>query len=240
MTGAASLGAVAPRVEVSAPTRHTVVLGCAQRHLLPEVASRLPGGVAVRVRGSGGGAVLTGPGWVSAVLHLPLGHPWLQGSLIEAYRRCAEAHVAFFADLGLAVRAVPPGRAPVAAERLDWACFGGFGPWELADAEGRKLAGFAQRRTREGAVLGVGLLLAPVDWALLCVAFARLQDEPLLRARTVSLSELNGAPIGRTVFLARWRKSLEGAVGLKSGVPQLLSMQREDLTQWEENCSMQP
>jgi len=217
-------------VEVSAPVHHAVVLGCAQRRLLPEVASRLPAGVCVRVRGSGGGAVLAGPGWVSAVIRLPLGHPWLEGSLVDAYRRCAEAHVAFFADLGLAVRAVPPGTVPMANKALDWACFGSFGPWELADAKGRKLAGFAQRRTREGAVLGVGLLLAPVDWALLCAAFARPQDEPLLRARTVSLSELNGAPIEPQDFVARWQQCLERVIGLKTDVPQPLPMQREDLT----------
>lgn len=136
----------------------------------------------MRVRGSGGGAVLAGPGWVSAVIHLPLDHPWLEGSLVESCRRCAEAHVAFFAGLGLSVRAVPPGTVPMADKTLAWACFGSFGPWELADAKGRKLAGFAQRRTRNGAVLGVGVLLAPIDWALLCAAFARSQDEPLLRA----------------------------------------------------------
>jgi lipoate-protein ligase A len=230
MTMESTLGAAAPRVEVSAPTRHTVVLGCAQRRLLPEVASRLPAGVGVRVRGSGGGAVLAGPGWAGAVIRLPLGHPWLEGSLVEAYRRCAEAHVAFFADLGLAVRAIPPGAAPAPDGGLDWACFGGFGPWELADAKGRKLAGFAQRRTREGAVLGVGLLLAPVAWALLCEAFARPQDEPLLRARTVSLSELNGAPIEPQDFVTRWQRCLERVIGLKTDVPQPLPMQREDLT----------
>lgn len=211
MTKAPILGAVTPRVEVSAPVRYTVVLGCAQRRLLPEVASRLPAGVSVRVRGSGGGAVLAGPGWVSAVVHLPLDHPWLGGRLVDAYRRCAEVHIAFFADLGLAVRAVPPGTVPMADKTLDWACFGSFGPWELADTKGRKLAGFAQRRTREGAVLGVGLLLSPVDWALLCAAFARPQDEPLLRARTVSLSELNGAPIEAETFVARWQQCLERA-----------------------------
>lgn len=200
-----------PSVQVQAPERHTVVLGCAQRRLLPEVASRLPAGVAVRVRGSGGGAVLAGPGWVSAVITLPLGHPWLEGSLVEAYRRCAEVHVGFFAQWGLSVQAVPPGAVSVSDGTLDWACFGGFGPWELADAEGRKLAGFAQRRTRECAVLGVGLLLAPVDWALLCEAFARPQDEPLLRARTVSLSELNGAPIEQQDFIAHWQRCLERA-----------------------------
>ena len=203
-----------PSVQVHAPERHTVVLGCAQRRLLPEVAARLPAGVAVRVRGSGGGAVLAGPGWASAVITLPLGHSWLEGSLVAAYQRCAEVHVGFFAQWGLSVQAIPPGRAPAAAERLEWACFGSFGPWELADAKGRKLAGFAQRRTRAGAVLGVGLLFAPIDWALLCAAFARPQDEPLLRARTVSLSELSSAAIERTVFLARWRKCLEEAIGL--------------------------
>ena len=97
--------------------------------------------------------------------------------------------------------------------RLDWACFGGLSPWEVVDAQGRKLVGLAQRRRQTGALLVAGTLLSPPDWPLLCEAYARPHDAALLRQRTVSCEELRGRPLSAAAVSELLERRLGQALG---------------------------
>lgn len=151
-------------------------------------------------REAGGGAVLTGPWLLGLSLALPPGHAWLGGGLLPSYQRLGQLHVEVLQALGISARAVPPQELPSRQSQrepdpLAWACFGGLSPWEVVDAQGRKLVGLAQRRRQTGVLLVAGTLLSPPDWPLLCEAHARSHDAALLRQRTVSCEELRGRPL---------------------------------------------
>lgn len=178
-----------------------IVLGCSQRALhecLSSAPGRLP--LAVLLRESGGGAVLAGPGLVSVSVVLPLEHAWLGPGLLESYRRLGQLHAEALAEWGVAAEALAPAQvalrqAALAAgggPALDWACFGKLSPWEVADAQGRKLVGLAQRRRQNGVLLVAGTLVAPPDWRLLCDVLGRPQDAAVLHQRTVSCAQLRG------------------------------------------------
>ena len=187
-----------PRFRVWSYRAPAVVLGCSQRARQADAAVRLPPGVALMVRPSGGGAVLTGPWMVSASVALPLAHPWVAGRLPDSYRDLGQLHVNVLAGLGVPARALPESEVPAANERLgprvDWACYGSLAPWEVVDAAGRKLVGLAQRRQRTGVLLVAGTMVTPPDWALLCRALDQPGDEGAMRQRTVSCAELSAAP----------------------------------------------
>lgn len=177
------------------------MLGCSQRNLRDDIERRLQGRAELTVRESGGGAVLTGPWLVSVSVVLPPEHPWVCNGLIDSYRHLGQLHVAALKAFGVAARALPPQELPRAHEAgavssVNWACFGGLSPWELVNAQGRKLVGLAQRRCRTGVLLVAGTLVGPVDWALLCDAMGHRQHEPLLRHGTVNAQEVAGGPIG--------------------------------------------
>lgn len=177
------------------------MLGCSQRALRDDIERRLHGRAEVTVRESGGGAVLAGPWLVSVSVVVPPEHPWVCNGLIDSYRRLGQLHVEVLQELGGAARALPPQELPRAREtsavsRVNWACFGGLSPWELVNAEGRKLVGLAQRRCRTGVLLVAGTLVGPVDWALLCGAMGHPEHEPLLRHGTVCAQDMAGGPIG--------------------------------------------
>jgi len=176
------------------------VLGCSQRALRDDIERRLQGRAELTVRESGGGAVLTGPWLVSVSVVLPQEHSWVCNGLIDSYRHLGQLHVGALKEFGVAARALPPQELPrtheaSAVSTVNWACFGGLSPWELVNAEGRKLVGLAQRRCRTGVLLVAGTLVGPVDWALLCDAMGHRQHEPLLRHGTVSAQEMAGCPI---------------------------------------------
>ena len=184
-----------PRLRVWTYGSPAIVLGCSQRALRAAVERNVGGCCEVLVRESGGGAVLTGPWLVSASVVLPPGHPWLEAGLLESYRRLGELHVAVLQACGITAHAVPPLELPPApAAEVDappgWACFGGLSPWEVVNAEGRKLVGLAQRRRQTGVLLVAGTLVAQPDWSLLCEAMGQPQDAFLLRQRTASCTEL--------------------------------------------------
>jgi len=76
---------------------------------------------------------------------------------------------ALLAELGVTARAVPPAERIPAPERLAWACFAGVAPWEVVVDDpttgvARKLVGFAQRRSRHGVLLALGVLVQPAPW----------------------------------------------------------------------------
>ncbi len=127
-------------LEASAPA---LVLGSTQ----PAVAG---GGVDVVRRRSGGGAVLVGDGactWLDLVI--PRTSPLWADDVGAAMHWVGTCWAAALGDLGVATT-VHRG----ALRHSEWSravCFAGLGPGEVVDAEGRKVVGVAQRRTRAGA-----------------------------------------------------------------------------------------
>jgi lipoate-protein ligase A len=182
--------------------RPALVLGCSQRALYERASSSGPS-VEVLQRESGGGAVLTGPWLVSVSVVLPPGHAWLGQGLLESYRHLGQLHADALAELGVVVTALPPPQIAVTQTALearglpalDWACFGSLSPWEVVDAEGRKLVGLAQRRRASGVLLVAGTLVAEPDWGVLCNALGRPDAAPQLLKRTASCGRL----LGRTM-----------------------------------------
>ena len=160
-------------------------------------------------RGAGGGAVLVGPWLLSVSLLLPLDDPRMTTtSVADSYRWLGEAMVDTLAELGVAARAVPPAERIPAPERLAWACFAGVAPWEVVVDDpttgvARKLVGFAQRRSRHGVLLALGVLVQPAPWQLLAQTLGHpvaLADE--LAATTVDLASVSPRPVSNDDFLA--------------------------------------
>jgi lipoate-protein ligase A len=192
-----------------------VVLGCSQREWHGEVQRRLGVRADALLRESGGGAVLVGPWLVSASVVVPHDHPWVRGGVVPSYRRIAELHVEALAELGIASRALPPAEVSAANDTgtvVRWACYGSVSPWEVVDGGGRKLVGLAQRRRRDSVLLVAGTLVGAPDWALLCSALGRPDDEAALRVRTVSCVEIARRPIESAAFAAALGQRLEGAL----------------------------
>lgn len=206
-----------PRFRVWTYRDPAIVLGCSQRARQADAAARLPPGMDIMVRPSGGGAVLTGPWMVSASVALPLAHPWVQGRLPESYRALGQLHVDVLAELGVTARALPEAQVPVANEQLGpvvgWACYGSLAPWEVVDAAGRKLVGLAQRRQRTGVLLVAGTLVTVPDWALLCNALGQPADASAMLRRTVSCDVLTGQPLNGALLAQKLHQALERALG---------------------------
>ena len=219
-----------PRMKVWTYREGAIVLGRSQHALadrpaagsMSDAAADDAGGVppdgladsgAVRLplvkRGAGGGAVLVGPWLLSASLLLPLDDPRMaMTSVADSYRWLGEAMVATLAELGVTARAVPPAERIPAPERLAWACFAGVAPWEVVVDDpttgvARKLVGFAQRRSRHGVLLALGVLVQPAPWRLLAQTLGHpvaLADE--LAATTVDLASVSPRPVSNEDFLA--------------------------------------
>jgi len=155
----------------------------------------LAAGVEVGRRRSGGGAVLVEPGavvWVDAVV--PRGDPLWDEDVGRAFWWLGEAWAAALADLGLAGLDVH--RAGLVASR--WSpkvCFAGLGPGEVT-AEGRKVMGMAQRRTRDGALFQSAVALTWQPERLLDVLVMGPGE------RAAAVTELNHAVVGAGVSAA--------------------------------------
>jgi len=143
---------------------------------------------------------------------------------MDSYRRLGQLQVAALREFGVPARAVPPqelpraqeaGGAGVGAGAVAWACFGGLSPWELVNAEGRKLVGLAQRRCQTGVLLVAGTLVGATDWFLLCDAMGHPEHEPLLRRRTVGAEEIAGCRIEPERFADALRQRLEQALSAR-------------------------
>ncbi len=170
-----------------------LVLGRSQHALLPSLDSERH---RIVERTAGGGAVLVGPWMLSASVVLPSGHRLLpQGAVADSYRWLGELFVAALARHEVAATAVPREHTWKAPAELDWACFAGISPWEVAVGE-RKLVGFAQRRNRHGVLLVAGALLSAVPWALLCETMGKPAGQACdLAAMTVDAAQLLGQPL---------------------------------------------
>ena len=173
----------APRAGWSLPTDTAIVLGSGQREV-PETP--LP----VVRRGTGGGAVVCGLGYLMLDVVLPHAHPLVLADVSEAYRWLAEWLVR---ELGVdGLRALAPAEVREqrdedrAAGRL--ACFAGFGPYELVTADGRKLVGLAQRRRRHAVLYQAAAYVDPPEHDLAAALGAPWIAERL--ARIATLAEL--------------------------------------------------
>jgi lipoate-protein ligase A len=137
-------------VWVAEPTSAALVLGSAQREAVVDLDACRRAGVEVVRRRSGGGAVLVVPGellWVDVVV--PAGDPLWEADVGRAFHWLGDAWSAALADVGIAAQVHRGG-----LERRAWSdlvCFAGLGPGEVTTADGQKLVGLAQRRTRHAA-----------------------------------------------------------------------------------------
>lgn len=191
-----------------------LVLGCSQRCLSPEIERRLGQRAELVTRESGGAAVLSGPWLVSASLVLPHQHPWVRHGLIDSYRHLGQLHLAVLEEFAVPARALSPqalgaARAALAPNAVPWACFGGLSPWEVVNAQGRKLVGLAQRRRQSGVLLVAATLIGETDWPLLCELMFHPEDAGKLPRCTVSVEEVSGRRIQPALFAAALKRRLE-------------------------------
>ena len=196
-----------PLIKVWTYRQGAVVLGRSQ-HALADGPAPAPGMLPLVKRGAGGGAVLVGPWLLSASILLPLDDPRIAGvSIPDSYRWLGEAMVQALAELGVQARTVPPAEQLRAPAELAWACFAGVAPWEVvvddpAAGTMRKLVGFAQRRSRHGVLLALGVLMQPAPWRQLAEPLgqpARLADQ--LAASTIDLASVAPQSVSSTRFL---------------------------------------
>lgn len=209
-----------------------VVLGCSQTALRQglDASSALAGSVVQR--GSGGGAVLTGPWMVSASIVLPPDHPLLGHGTLSSYRWLGALHAGLLRDAGVKAYAIPPEevRLRQADARLKWACYGGVSPWEVV-VGARKIVGLAQLRKRTGVLITSGTLIAQPDWPLLCEALGQPPaDAGLLGDCTTSYAEQLGAPVLAEVLAERLHHMLIDVLGADSDAAlQRLPYERHDV-----------
>lgn len=204
-----------PRLRLWTYRAPGVVLGCSQRALRDRLDGMHALAGSVVQRGSGGGAVLTGPWMVSASIVLPPDHALLGRSTLSSYRWLGALHAGLLRDVGIAAYAVPPEEVRLRQpdERLKWACYGGISPWEVVVGR-RKIVGLAQLRRRTGVLITSGTLIAPPDWSLLCDALGQpAADAALLDDCTTSFAEQLGAPILAEVLAERLHHMLTDVLG---------------------------
>lgn len=128
-----------------------LVLGSTQDDLLVSRPAAEAAGVELLRRRSGGGAVLVLPSdpiWVD--LWVPHGDALFDEDVSRAPGWVGESWAAALADLGAALLRVHSG-ALVPGAWSDLVCFAGVGPGEVL-AEGRKVVGVAQWRSRQGSL----------------------------------------------------------------------------------------
>ena len=175
----------------SLPTSAAVVVGSAQR-----LAGLAVDGSAVVRRGTGGGAVLCDESYLMLDVVLPRGDGRLLDDLAESYAWLAEALLASLAAAGArGLRAVAPGEVRARSDtdralgRL--ACFAGLGPYEIVDADGRKLVGLAQRRRRGAGLFQAALYLRGRREPLAELLPLEEGEREALRARLAEVATLD-------------------------------------------------
>jgi lipoate-protein ligase A len=156
-----------PVISWSAVAAPVLVAGRGVRPAEINDAACRAAGIAVLHRRSGGGPVLWDAGLVSCDVVLPPGHPLADRDVTRAYAWLGEAVAAALGGLGVPATAIPLAAARAAQARSDptsrtaaRACFGGVSPFEVLDAEGRKLVGLAQARRAAGTIFQCGIALS--------------------------------------------------------------------------------
>jgi lipoate-protein ligase A len=185
-----------------------VVLGRGQRELWTESALT----VRVRLRASGGGAVLVGPWLLRSTVVLPRTHAAAQHGPVGAARWYGDVHQRWLRAQGIVAAAVYEG--PTVEH---WACFAGRVRGEVVIGH-RKIVGIAQAWRKETVLLSAGTLVSPSPWALLCATLRRAPDEVVsLAALTISVQDCLGHPIDSR----DWANDLSGALrrALGQGAP---------------------
>ncbi len=177
-----------------------IVLGSAQRNLWTD--STLP----VRVRSSGGGAVLSGPWLLRSAVVLPRSHVLGQHGPAAAARWYGEIHCRWLRAQGIGAAELYSGSS------VDhWACFAGRIAGELMVGD-RKIAGIAQAWRGQTILLSAGTLIAPAPWALLCDAVRRPSHAAALAALTVDAQEYLRRPVDARAWADDLREFLRLAV----------------------------
>jgi lipoate---protein ligase len=140
------------RVVVREVDRKVLVLGSTQPRSLADPVRSQRAGVTVLRRRSGGGAVYLAPAaevWVD--VWLPRGDPLWSDEPRRSAEQVGEWWAQALAASGATGISVHRG-ASVPAPGSDVACFAGVGPGEVV-ADGRKVVGLAQWRSRQGALV---------------------------------------------------------------------------------------
>lgn len=190
-----------PRLWACVGLAPAVVLGRSQRGL-----STQPG-LRVQRRSSGGGAVLTGPWMLEAMLRLPRQHPLASRGPVETARWFGQVHLQWLQERGIQGAALHEGRST-----SHWSCFAGLGPGEVL-VQGRKLTGIAQTWRRHHIHLSSGTLLYPPPWVLLCEVLGRPPgDAAGLQQRASSAQECLGRPVSPADWLRSLRRAIDRAV----------------------------
>ena len=129
-------------------TSPALVLGSTQPATDADPAACAAAGVEIVRRRSGGGAVLVGPDecvWIDVLV--PRGDPRWDDDVVRAASWLGDVWCGTLADVGIGDCRVHRG----GLERTEWSavvCFAGVGPGEVLDADGAKVVGISQRRTR--------------------------------------------------------------------------------------------
>jgi len=132
-----------PLLRFYAWSERAASFGYFQRHAEVAKATRLR--PLVR-RATGGGIVPHDCDWTYSIV-LPPGHFWYQLKAIESYRRVHEWVRAAFNETGIPAELASEPRREAAAQ-----CFVGAERFDVL-AQNRKIAGAAQRRTRDGLLI---------------------------------------------------------------------------------------
>ena len=193
---------VAPvRIHVRPGRAPIVVLGAAQRGLQTD------GSLPVRVRASGGGAVLSGPWLLRSSLALPRSHPLAQHGPAAAGRWFGQLHRNWLQAQGLEGAALY--RGPTVGH---WACFAGLAAGEVVIGE-RKIVGIAQAWRVHAIVLSAGTLIAPVPWPLLCRSLGRpAESATALAAATIDAQDCLQQPVDAGTWADALRRALRSSV----------------------------
>jgi lipoate-protein ligase A len=139
-------------VAVCRVTAPAVVLGSTQRDSVVDADRARRSGIEVARRRSGGGAVLVLPGdpvWIDA--WVPRGDRFWDDDVARAFDWLGATWTRALVSLGCAGMAAHRGGYAACTRWSSLICFGGVGTGEVVSAEGRKVVGIAQRRTRAGA-----------------------------------------------------------------------------------------
>jgi len=190
--------ATRPMLRVYRWERPAISLGYFEK--LSALAVLAPGVEMVR-RWTGGGVVEHG-GDVTYTLIAPADHALARGGAAESYRRIHDAVAALLAEQGTVAEL-----AAVTAAKISSGCFENAAAADIL-ADGRKIAGAAQRRTRwgllhQGSVQG--LALAPGFAARLGRAFAaEIEQRPLAESELAAARTLAAEKYATDAWLRRF------------------------------------